>query len=278
MSIFELIGEAIDEVRYPEFFRCEPLTAEERKRVEAIPNLPQSYLKFLETFGRARFFRELYRDRHKLFVYPPPPKLPFYKDSYMVGFGAVAFSMPLMFKWSELESGVEPPVYDLSCGSPRRRADSFTEWLTKVWERTRKAYTKKDWARVQAGPEPFTESEHRIVQIRRGFSWRQLEPRNGNIAVEITNGSDGKLPFYSIGVKGKYADFRGGFHLKVSTIEPGAKEVVEISLSGGYDQSLTAETAVLCDKGEPVPERREDFWEFRGATGSRVTDRRTSRT
>jgi hypothetical protein len=263
---FEFIHEAIKEIAYPRFFHMQPLTDFERKRLAALTQLPPSYVEFLNTFGRARFFRELDRDRHHLFVFPPPDKMHFHGDSYMME-AAATDSTGLSFKYSELARGAESPLYDIALGiapgSPRRRADSFMHWLTRAWERCRRRYTKKEWARVIAGPEPFTPGEQRIVEIRRGFFWRQHPPHNGMVSIEFTNASDGRLSFYSIGVKDNY-ELRmvGGFYVDVAHIAPQTTEIVHVPL-GGYSHLLTAEISVLFDKGEPKPESRGDFWEFR---------------
>ncbi len=140
------------------------------------------------------------------------------------------------------------------------------EWLTRAWERCRRRYTKKTWARVIAGPAPFTADEQRIVEIRHGFSWRQLPPHNGMVAIEFTNTSDGYLPRYSIGVKDKYGlRMIGGFCVDVAHVAPNTTAVVHVPM-GGYSHLLTAESSVLFDKGEPKPESRGDFWEFRATT------------
>jgi len=260
---FDFIHEAIKEVAYPRFFLAQPLTDFERRRLDALPQLPPSYVEFLNTFGRARFFRELDRDTHHLFVFPPPEKVHFYGDSYMMDIAATD-STGVSCKFSELAVGVEPPLYDMASGSPRRRADSFMDWLTKAREGRRRRYTKKAWASVLGGPAPFTRAEQRIVEIRRGFSWRQLSPHNGMVAIEFTNASDGSLRRYSIGVKDKYGlRMVGGFFVDVAHVAPGTTAVVHVPL-GGYSHLLTAENSVLFDKGDPKPESRGDFWEFRG--------------
>lgn len=263
---FDFINQAMKEVRYPHFFHCEPLTDSERRRVDALPNLPPSYVEFLETFGRARFFRELDQDKHRLFVFPPPEKLRFYGDSYMLDVAATTYSMPVALKLSELAHGAESPIYEIALGiapdSPHRSADSFAQWLTNAWERSRRQYTQREWSRVLAGPVPFTEEEQKIVARRRGFSWRQLSPESGHIVIEFTNRSDGQLSRYTIGVKDTYGTrMTGALFVDVSRIAPGTTSVVRVPL-GGYSQLLTPEISVLFDKGEPMPESRGDFCEL----------------
>jgi hypothetical protein len=263
--LFDFIHRAISEVHYPRFFHCEPLTKSERKRLDALPALPPSYVEFLNTFGRARFFREPDRDSHHLFVFPPPERLRFHGDSYMLD-AAATDSAVVSFKLSELFPGAEPPLYGLALGvspaSPRRQADSFADWLTRAWERCRRRYTKKAWARVLMGPEPFTPEEQRIVATRRGFSWRQLPPQHGMVCIEFTNASDGNLSRYSIGVRDKSGSrMVGRFFIDVSHIAPGTTAVVQVPM-GGYAHLLTAQSAVLFDAGEPKPESRSDFREF----------------
>jgi hypothetical protein len=189
----------------------------------------------------------------------------FYGDSYMMD-AAATDSTGVSFKLSELARGAEPPLYDIALGiastSPRRRADSFMDWLMRAWERCRRRYTKKVWAKVIAGPDPFTPAEQRIVDIRRGFSWRQLPPHNGMVSIEFTNASDGSLSRYSIGVKDKYGlRMVGAFFVDVAHVAPSTTAIVHVPL-GGYSHLLSAEISVLFDKGEPKPESRGDFREF----------------
>ena len=258
---FDFIHEAMKEVAYPRFFHTQPLTDLERKRLDALSQLPPSYVEFLNTFGRARFFRDLDREKHLLSVFPPPEKMHFYDDSYMLDAGATD-STSVFFKLSELAGGNEPPLYHVVSG-PRRCADSFAEWLTRAWKRCRRRYSKNAWARVLAGPEAFSPEEQRLVDVRRSFSWRQLPPHHGMIAIEFTNASNGFLSRYTIGVKDSSGlRMVGGFFVDVAHIAPGTTAVVHVPL-GGYSHLLTAETSVLFDKGEPRPESRGDFWEFR---------------
>ena len=87
-----------------------------------------------------------------------------------------------------------------------------------------------------AGPQPFTPEEQRVLQIRRGFSWRQLPAHNGMVAIEFTNASDGHLMRYSIGVKDKYGlRMVGGFFVDVAHVAPGMTTIVHVPL-GGYSQ------------------------------------------
>lgn len=263
---FDFITDAMNEVRFPRFFNCQPLTKMERRRLDGLPTLPPSYREFIDTFGRASFFRELDRDMYHLSVVPPSDNLPFCGDSYMLKVAATTSSMPVAFKLSEFANGGEPPIYEISLGTAgagaRRRADSFTEWLTKTWERSRRRYTKKAWARVLAGPEPFTEEEQRIVATRRGFTWRQLASEGGQIVVEFTNRSDRLLARYTIGVKDKYGQrMIGALYVDVAHIKPGTTSVVRVPLHG-YKDLLTPEISVLFDKGDPMPETRGEYCEF----------------
>src|SRR5688572_30268510 len=89
MTRFKFIRDAMEEVKYPRFFHSESPSKEERKRIESLPNLPPSYVEFLNSFGRARFFRELYRDRHRLYIYPPSETLQWHRTDYMLEIGAI---------------------------------------------------------------------------------------------------------------------------------------------------------------------------------------------
>lgn len=102
---FDFIHEAMKEVAYPRFFSYIAVTDFERKRLDALPQLPPTYVEFLNTFGRAKFFRELDRDTHHLFVFPPPDKMHFYGDSFLMD-AAATDSTRVAFKFSELYAGL----------------------------------------------------------------------------------------------------------------------------------------------------------------------------
>jgi hypothetical protein len=83
---------------------------------------------------------------------------------------------------------------------------------------------------------------------------------HGNIGIEVTNGSTQTLPFLTIGVRSTAGNFNGSVWLRVDDIPPGSTEVLTHNC---YKEYLPQESVELFDLGDPRPEDREDFWEFR---------------
>jgi len=261
---FDFVRAAMAEVSYPRFFHTDSLSKEDHLRVKALRVLPESYRAFLAEFGSGRFFRELYRDSHLVLVWPPPNELMFVGTDYMMQVGTFD-SNAAFFSWSEMQASKDPAVYEWTSGrgSLTKRANSFVEWLKGVWSSARERYGKRKWSTVMSGPPEFNASERAIVRTRAGFSWKQLAANNGKVCVEIDNKSDEGLQWYTIGVRSRRRNFVGAFYIDVSRVPAKSCCSVEVAM-GGYSHLLSAEMAELFDKGQPLPESRDEYKELMG--------------
>jgi hypothetical protein len=110
-------------------------------------------------------------------------------------------------------------------------------------------------------PKPFTERQLRIVSARHRFSWHHVGfALNGDAIFEVSNRSDMRLPYLSIGVQGRGGTkLIGGVWLDVSGIEPGRSGLVKRDC---YKDKLLPEEVEFLSKEDPTPETRDRYWEF----------------
>jgi hypothetical protein len=128
--------------------------------------------------------------------------------------------------------------------------------------RARRQYKRKEWAEVLRGPPPFTAEELGVVRARRRFSWRVVGvTRDGEIKYEVSNGSDRRLPFLSIGIRGKTGTLEGGVWLPVGHIAPGHTATV---VKETYRDLIDPSDVEAYPLPDPEPEERSRYWEFRG--------------
>lgn len=105
----------------------------------------------------------------------------------------------------------------------------------------------------------FSERELAIVEARRLFTWRHLGfGANGDATFEVTNDSEMRLPFLSIGVRGP--NLIGGAWLRVSEIAPGSRAVLQHDCYKGMLEQTQVE---FFDVDDPTPATRDRYWEFK---------------
>jgi|SRR5688572_27160344 len=106
---------------------------------------------------------------------------------------------------------------------------------------------------------PFSKHEQSVIVARRLFTWRHTGfATNGDAIFEVDNGSTMRLPFLSIGVRGPR--LRGGAWLSVSGITPDSSGVVQHDC---YKDLLEPTEVEFFDVGDPTPETRDRYWEFK---------------
>jgi hypothetical protein len=111
-------------------------------------------------------------------------------------------------------------------------------------------------------PKPLSAKDLKIIAARRQFQWRHLGfAPDGDALFEVTNGSEIRLPYLSIGIQGRGGTKRiGGVWLDVSHIEPGRSAMVKKDC---YKDQLLPEEVECFAKDDPSPETRDRYWEFR---------------
>lgn len=103
---------------------------------------------------------------------------------------------------------------------------------------------------------PFSKRDQRIVDARRKFKWRHAGfAENGDAIFEVSNESNMRLPYLSIGVQGGGGSkLIGGAWLDVSGIEPGGIGLVQRDC---YKDKLLPEELEVFEKEDPVPETKD---------------------
>jgi hypothetical protein len=220
--------------------------------------LPEDYLRFVERFGKAMLYRR--HVGYALSVLVPPKEVLSRHGEGLLLIGYL-LGRTVYFRTDQLRGNRTCPVFE---GYARRivlAGPGFAAWLQQTAAMLRSKIGKKQWAAIVAGPPPFSESDREIVAARRLYVWKSIGPQaNGDIGIEVTNGSTQALPFLTIGVRSTAGDFNGSVWLRVGDIPSGGTKLVTHDC---YKEYLPRESVQLFDLGDPDPEDREHFWEFR---------------
>jgi hypothetical protein len=224
-------------------------------------DLSGDYADFLREFGWGKLFTD-HRDAPVIAVYP----LKEYRrhtcadGKTYVGFGdrgnkSFCFGEDAILSRSPLK------VYMLKGNKANELHPSFSDWLKTSYELVQSKYSASKWQKIMHGPKPFTPEEMQIVEARKNFIWQHVGfTENGDAIFEVENRSTMSLPFLSIGVQGKGGSILiGGAWLKVSDIPPGTKSIITKDC---YKSQLSAANFEAFPKPEPIPEKREAYWEF----------------
>jgi hypothetical protein len=227
--------------------------AKERKQP-----LPADYLRFVERFGNAMLYRQ--HVGYALSVLVPPTEVLSQKGEGLLLIGYL-LGRSVYFRTDQLRGNRACPVFEGYAKRVVLAGPGFAAWLKQRSAMIRSRIGKRQWAAIVAGPPPFSDSEREIVAARRLYVWKSLGPQaNGDIGIEVTNGSTRSLPFLTIGVRSTAGNFSGSVWLRVSDIPPGGTRLVAHDC---YKEYLPRESVQLLDLGDPDPEDREHFWEFR---------------
>ncbi len=266
--MFEWLDHELAEIRTRRFHVVDgPASAALREAVQtsALP-APPSYVAFVLRFGNAKLYRMSGLDLYWLRVFAAPRPVNSRDGTGLLAVGGYDESTAYL-KEGLLEPGAESPVFESTEVGIRKKADSFEEWLTARAARARRRYNRKEWAVVLQGPPQFTEEELGVVEARRRFAWRLVGVTpHGEVLYEVTNASDRRLPYLSIGIRGKSGGLQGGVWLPVGHIGPGQTAVVA---KDTYRDLLDPSEVEAFPLPEPIPEERARYWEFRGICGER---------
>lgn len=263
--MFEWLDQELTEVRTRRFHLVDgPASNALREAVESSRLLaPPSYTAFVLRFGNAKLYRMMGLDAYWLRVFAAPHEVESRNGKPLLYIGGYD-EIYAYFKEETFEPGVEAPIFESTASGLRKAADSFEEWLTARAARARRRYKRSEWAAVLRGPPPFTAEELDVVRARRQFTWRLtgISP-TGDILYEVTNGSSRRLPYLSIGIRGRTGNLQGGVWLPVDHIGPGQTEVVAKET---YRDLLAPSDVEAYQLPDPEPEERARYWEFRGVT------------
>lgn len=223
--------------------------------------LTGDFAEFLSKFGRAMLFTD-HQDAPILHIYPLKEFRRHICGNGLVyiGFGCRSYQS-VYFDEQELLSSGCSKVYVVNQKAGREIAPSFSVWLKDAYEWSRSKYSATKWRKIIEGPKPFSFDEMQIVEARKQFKWKLTGfAEDGDALFEVENNSTRKLPYLSIGIQGKGGTILvGGAWLDVSQIEPGEKAIIKKDC---YKYSLPTSELEAFEKPEPVPEKKDAYWEF----------------
>jgi hypothetical protein len=264
--MFEWLDEELTRIRTPKFHLLDgPASIELRQAVTTSDfPLPASYKAFVLRYGNARLYR---RSSYWLVeVYAGPREAEDKDGRRFIQIGRTHTSLAY-FNESKLQAGYESPVFEwYHQVGVRKTADGFEEWLISKCKAARKRFKKAEWESIEEGPPPFTEIEEQIVLARSQFRWRVIGiTLNGDLRLEVHNGSAMILSYLSVGIRGKLlppanGPLNGAAWLPVASIRPGETAVIEVNCYKKYIDPASTEVFEL---SEPGPEDREQYWEFK---------------
>ena len=181
------------------------------------------------------------------------------------------------FRPDLLRGGRESPVFEWytgpSGGYALEVAKGFDQWLKLRCGQARKKFLKRRWKEIHAGPAPFTPEELAIATARRKFRWKFLGvAKNGNLRIQIHNGSNMVIPYFSLRIDHRGGGIAGGITIKVIDLEPGETQVFERdAYKGLYDPT----SIVPADYPPLGPEDRDRLWDLsKNAPRARRTKKR----
>lgn len=253
------------QIRSQRFHIFEPLTLNDYcyEHADHRIDLNSDYADFLKEFGWAKFFTDS-SDAPVIAVYPLKENRRHLCDDERTYIG-FAYRGDKSFYFAEdvILSGGQSKVYMVKGKNANELHPSFSDWLKTSYELVKSKYSLSKWQKVVAGPKPFTPEEMQIVEARRHFSWKHTGfADDGDAIFEVENRSARTLPFLSIGIRDKKRRvLSGGVWLNVGHIQPGEKERVVMDC---YKDRISPDELEPFDKPEPIPEKKDRYWEFRG--------------
>lgn len=219
------------------------------------------YAEFLREFGWAKLFMD-YNDSPDLMVYP----LKSYRRHFCGnGNTYIAFgdrrSQHVCFDEQVILDGGQSKVYSVTKNKAVELYPGFLEWLLAAYDWIKSKYSNRQWHAIADGPKPFSDSELEIVKARQRFRWRHIGfSENGDAMFEVVNFSNKTLPYLSIGVRDVDQKILiGGAWLNVGDIGPGDTGVVFASC---YKGIIPPDKLDVFEFPEPIPEKREAYWEL----------------
>jgi len=257
---YQWLEDEVALVKTKKFFVVNPPSSEDMGSFEKgwRQPLPLDYVRFLRRFGKATLYRQ--HVGYALSILMPPQEVLSRSGEGLLLIGYL-LGRSVYFRTDQLRENRTCPVFEGYAQRIVLAGTGFAAWLQQRAAMLRSKIGKRKWAAIVAGPPAFSDSEQEIVAARRLYVWKSKGPQgNGDIGIEVTNGSTHSLPFLTIGVRSAAGNFNGSVWLPVSDIPPGVTRLIAHDC---YKEYLPRESVELFDLGDPGPEDREDFWEFR---------------
>jgi hypothetical protein len=180
--------------------------------------------------------------------------------------GLVAIRDPSSVDWNNPSAVI---ASGLDSGSLRANAlmnssvqvpgkQSFSVWLKKALKKEMAGLGQRKLNLLRNKPEPFSEVELEMIQIRQAFELEHVEPASANaFRIRVRNRSNGRLRFLSVKAQlpGRGSQVLG---LETGSIDPGAcGEILRTTSLGGELTQL-----IVKKLPDPCPEDRYRYFEF----------------
>jgi len=254
---FSWLTEQISEVKTRDFFHLGSSHEIDRTAIGGL-ELPLSYVEFIGRFGQVALYKQ--HAGYLLGVYANPRiGVDAKTGEDVVCIGHYGENTVCFLKELCVSDG-DAPVFETGPGGTKRVAERFDLWLSKRCADAKKSYGRKRWAQIVRGPKPFDNREKGILKARKNLAWKMLGiGDDGFVEFEIVNNANMTLPFYSVGVNDSRGGFAGVAYLRIGDVAPGETRTVKHDC---YVEYIPREYLKIYELPEPIPEKREEYWEF----------------
>lgn len=261
---YSWVASEAEQVKWRGFFRfhrcvnAEALAAVEQR----FGPLPADYVAFIKEFGECRLFRKLRNGSYNLAVFANPRLIEGRNGEVLLVIGFYVNGGYAHFRKQPEADKVKLGVFEGAGLELRKSANSFEEWFKKRWKAAKRLYKKSEWKKIVAGATPFTDHELRLIDAMELFEFQRIGvAKNGDMQIQIWNGSDLWLPRLTIDVRAP-GRLEGTIHVDVSEIGPGQSKIVEHDC---YKSMVAADSVELLRKPRPDPEERDMIYALRTA-------------
>lgn len=263
-SRFDWFHQECAEIRSRRFHLFEPAAPEalQYRHLTGVVDLTGTYADFLREFGLCKLFTD-HRDAPMVSVYPLEAhrRHECADGSRFVGFGFRG-QQSVYFDEVLILASHQSAVFTVTRQAGKQISPSFSDWVHQAYDWAKGKYSQKQWKNILTGPPPFTAGELSVVDARKRFSWSLIGfGPNGDALFEIANHSSRTIPWLTLGIRDRSrAVLDGAVWLDVGHIRPGETGLVAKDC---YKDRITSDALEPFDLPDPIPEKRERYWEFR---------------
>lgn len=257
--MFEWLETEISAIKTPRFHVVDGPADENLREtvVGSIVPMPTAYKDFVLRFGNARLYRQARNNSYCIGVFRAPREAVLDDGTaiYYIGFhdGASVYI-------KGASNPASAPIFESEAESSEKVASSFDEWLRKSCAYAKSRYSKKKWAEIIRGPDPFSLEERDIIEARKLIHWRVVRiDTEGNHIVEVTNASKRTLNALTIGVRSSNGRLNGAIRVNVRDIRPGQTALLSVDC---YKNIASPNDVELFSLSDPMPEDRDFYIEF----------------
>lgn len=259
-AVFEWLDEELATIKTRKFHLVDgPISPANGTMVESSElGVPNSYKEFVMRFGNAKLYR--FGSTYALTVFAVP------RDATVEGESLLCFgessASAAFFNEQICHPSGESPVFEWTKERGlHNSAAGFEEWLKRNADLARSNFSRKRWMEIVKGPRPFSSRELKLVEARRQFRCKAVGvAANGDMLIEVQNGSEMILPYLSLGVR--TPKFNGGVWIETAEVIPGSTRIIAKDC---YKDIVAPHDVELFVEPDPDPEDRDRYWEFRNS-------------